>query len=73
MEIIAILFMVLMLFGAKALPQIASGLGRGIRQVKDAAEEIKQDIRDSANEVHKEIEESRKTLTEENPKSSEDA
>lgn len=56
MELLVIMFMVLMFFGAESIPKIARGLGRGIRQVKDAANEIQQDIRDSANEVHKEVE-----------------
>ena len=38
-----------MLFGADKIPEIARGLGKGIRQVKDATNDIKKEITDSAN------------------------
>lgn len=37
-----------MLFGADKIPEIARGLGKGMRQVKDATNEIKREINDSA-------------------------
>ncbi len=43
-EIIAILLVVLLLFGAKRIPEIARGLGKGIREFKDATNEIKQEL-----------------------------
>jgi sec-independent protein translocase protein TatA len=33
-----------MFFGANRLPEIARGLGKGIRQVRNATDEIKQEI-----------------------------
>jgi sec-independent protein translocase protein TatA len=48
-EVLLILFVVLLLFGAKKIPELARGLGRGIREFKDATNEIK-------NEVNKGIE-----------------
>ncbi|MFD0993868.1 Sec-independent protein translocase subunit TatA/TatB [Tenacibaculum geojense] len=47
-EIFIILLIVVMLFGADKIPEIARGLGKGIRQVKDATNEIKREINDSA-------------------------
>jgi sec-independent protein translocase protein TatA len=47
-EIIFILFMVLMLFGADKVPEIAKGLGKGMRQLKDATNDIKSEITKSA-------------------------
>lgn len=47
-EIFVILLIVVMLFGADKIPEIARGLGKGIRQVKDATSEIKQEISESA-------------------------
>lgn len=47
-EIAFILFIVLMVFGADKLPDIARGLGKGIRQVKDATNDIKSEITKSA-------------------------
>ncbi len=49
-EIIFILLAILLLFGADKLPEIARTVGKGIKQFKDAAEDIK-------NEVKKETEE----------------
>ena len=43
-EILVILFIVLLLFGAKKIPELAKGLGRGIREFKDATKEIKKNI-----------------------------
>lgn len=47
-EIFIILIIVVMLFGADKIPEIARGLGKGIRQVKDATNEIKKEINESA-------------------------
>jgi sec-independent protein translocase protein TatA len=47
-EIMIILLIVVMVFGADKIPEIARGLGKGIRQVKDATNEIKRDINESA-------------------------
>lgn len=47
-EILFILFVVVMVFGADKIPDIARGLGKGMRQLKDATEDIKQEIQKSA-------------------------
>jgi sec-independent protein translocase protein TatA len=43
-EIGFILFIVLLVFGADKVPEIARGLGKAIRQVKDATNDIKSEI-----------------------------
>ena len=43
-EIVLILFVVLLLFGGKGIPAIAKTLGRGIREFKDATNDIQKDI-----------------------------
>lgn len=48
-EIVFILFMVVMLFGTDKLPEIARGLGKGMRQLRDATNDIKREINASAN------------------------
>ncbi len=48
-EIFVILLIVIMFFGADKLPEIARGLGKGMRQVKDATNDIKREINESAN------------------------
>jgi sec-independent protein translocase protein TatA len=68
-EFIIIILIVLMVFGADSIPNIARSLGRGIRQVKDATQEIQRDIAKSANsqsnplkELKDSAEDVRKTL-----------
>ena len=36
-ELIIVLFIVILLFGAKKLPELAKGLGKGIREFKSAS------------------------------------
>ena len=47
-EIAFILVFVLLIFGADKIPEIARGLGKGLRQVKDATNDIKSEISKSA-------------------------
>ncbi|HSI91739.1 MAG TPA: twin-arginine translocase TatA/TatE family subunit, partial [Adhaeribacter sp.] len=43
-ELILIFLVVIMLFGAKKIPELARGMGRGIREFKDATKEIKTEM-----------------------------
>jgi len=43
-EMLLILLIVILLFGAKKIPELARGLGRGIREFKDASKDIKSEI-----------------------------
>ncbi|HWZ21687.1 MAG TPA: twin-arginine translocase TatA/TatE family subunit [Cytophagaceae bacterium] len=43
-EIILLVLVILLFFGAKRIPELAKGLGRGIREFKDASKEIKNEI-----------------------------
>lgn len=43
-EIIVILFIVLLLFGGKRLPELARSLGKGIKEFKQASREISEEI-----------------------------
>ncbi|CAN5908643.1 hypothetical protein BH24BAC1_BH24BAC1_25750 [soil metagenome] len=49
-EVVVILLVVLLLFGAKKIPELARGLGKGIREFKDATTEIKQEIERSVDD-----------------------
>ena len=40
-EILIILFVILLLFGAKKLPELAKGLGKGVKEFKKAQNENK--------------------------------
>ncbi|MBT8260782.1 MAG: twin-arginine translocase TatA/TatE family subunit [Flavobacteriaceae bacterium] len=71
-EIAFILFIVVMIFGADKIPDIAKGLGKGMRTLKDATNDIKHEISKSAedngidtdivSDVNKEIKEVKENL-----------
>ncbi len=48
-ELLVILFIILLLFGAKKIPDLARGLGKGIREFKDASAGIKREIESEIN------------------------
>ena len=52
-EIFVIIFALLLLFGAKKIPELAKGLGRGIREFKDATKEIKDEIEEGISDKPK--------------------
>lgn len=54
-EIFVVLMFVLLFFGSKRIPEVARNLGRGIRQFKNATNDIQRDITDSVSEVKKSI------------------
>lgn len=43
-EIVAILAVVLLLFGAKKLPELAKGLGKGINEFKKASRDVQDEL-----------------------------
>jgi len=47
-ELFLIVLVIIMLFGAKRIPELARGLGRGIREFKDATKEIKSEIKEGS-------------------------
>src|ERR1051325_681166 len=47
MEVVAILAVVLVLFGAKKLPELARGLGQGIKEFKKSSREIQDELNEA--------------------------
>ena len=47
-EIVFILFVVILIFGADKIPDIAKGMGKGMRTLKNATNDIKSEIQRSA-------------------------
>ncbi len=43
-EIAIIIFVLLLMFGGKKIPELARGLGKGIREFKDATKDVKNEI-----------------------------
>ena len=52
-EWIIIAIAVLIFFGAKKIPEFAKGLGKGIREFKDAVKDVKKEVDDAGKEVPK--------------------
>ncbi|MEQ8579906.1 MAG: twin-arginine translocase TatA/TatE family subunit [Balneola sp.] len=50
-EIIIIAILVLVLFGAKRIPELAKGLGQGIKEFRKASSDIKKEIEDSSRDI----------------------
>jgi TatA/E family protein of Tat protein translocase len=48
MEVIIVFLIILLLFGAKKIPEIAQGLGRGITEFKKAARDVTDEIENAA-------------------------
>ncbi len=51
-----------MLFGSKKIPEIARGLGKGMRELKEASNIVKREIRSSANSVKEKVQRVEKDL-----------
>ena len=49
-EIFIVLLIVLLLFGGKKLPEIAKGLGKGIKEFKKASKEVTDEINKTTEE-----------------------
>ena len=51
-ELIFIFMVVLLLFGAKRLPEIGSSLGKGIREFKSSVREIESELKNPDRQIH---------------------
>ena len=47
-ELIFVFLVVLLFFGSKSIPKMARTLGRGMRQLRDASQQIQDDIKTAA-------------------------
>ena len=53
-EMVVIALVILLLFGAKKLPELAKGLGQGIREFKGAVNGVKDELKDAQDSVESE-------------------
>jgi sec-independent protein translocase protein TatA len=54
-EVMVILLFILMFFGSEKIPGIARGLGKGIREVKDAMNGVQDELKGGLREAEKEV------------------
>jgi sec-independent protein translocase protein TatA len=50
MELVLVFLVILLVFGAKRIPEIAQGIGKGITEFKKAARDVTDEIESSVNE-----------------------
>lgn len=50
-ELFVIILVTVLFFGAKKIPELAKGLGKGIREFKNATSDIQEEIRKSSSEI----------------------
>ena len=63
-EIIVIVLIILLLFGAKRIPELARGIGQGIQEFRKASDDIKKEIDKGSEDVKNASSSSRKEETE---------
>ncbi|GAB2584762.1 Sec-independent protein translocase subunit TatA/TatB [Spirosoma areae] len=52
-EMIFIFLALLLLFGAKKIPELARGLGKGIKEFKDATKDVRENIEEGLKQPEK--------------------
>jgi len=63
-ELFIIVLVVIIFFGSKKIPELMKGLGKGIREFKDATGEIQQEIRKSSKVVEDELKDTEREFRE---------
>lgn len=54
-EIFIVMVVALLLFGANKIPEIAKGLGKGMREFRKATDDIKKEFNESTQDIQKDI------------------
>lgn len=61
-EVFIVMLVILLLFGSKKIPELAKGLGKGMKEFKRATEDIKKELHDSTAEIRKSTNEIQRDL-----------
>jgi sec-independent protein translocase protein TatA len=61
-EIFLIVLVVLIFFGAKKIPELARGLGKGIREFKDATKDVRDEIENASSGVNNTVDDVKRTV-----------
>ncbi len=51
-EVILIIVAIVLLFGAKKIPELAQGIGKGMKEFKKAVKEVEEDITEIKEDVN---------------------
>ena len=63
-ELFVVFLAVLLLFGSSKIPELARGLGKGMREFKKATEDIKKEITEETKEIRKDFDDIKDKLNE---------
>jgi sec-independent protein translocase protein TatA len=61
-ELMVVLLFALLFFGSKGIPDLARTMGRTMRQVRDASNEVQREIQRGANDVQRSVSEQRRSF-----------
>ena len=67
-EWVLIILAILLLFGAKRIPELARGIGQGIQEFRKASDDIKKEIDKGKDEVNSSVKDNSETVKEESKK-----
>ncbi|MBD99258.1 MAG: twin-arginine translocase TatA/TatE family subunit [Verrucomicrobia bacterium] len=59
-ELIMVGIIAVLLFGSKKIPELARGVGKGIREFKNATSDIQEEIRKTTNEINEQADVTKK-------------
>jgi sec-independent protein translocase protein TatA len=54
-ELFLIILVIIIFFGSKKIPELARGIGKGVKEFKNATSEIQREIHSSAKNIQKDI------------------
>lgn len=54
-ELLVIMLFILIFFGSSKIPDLARGLGKGMREIKDAMQGVQSEIKQTINETEKSV------------------
>ena len=60
-EILIVFLIILVLFGAKRIPELARGLGQGMKEFRQASKDIKKELDDANQDINSGMESDEKT------------
>lgn len=63
-EIFIVLLVVLLLFGSNKLPEVAKGLGKGMREFRKATDDIKRELNDETDQIKSDFKDLNKKIKE---------
>lgn len=52
-EIILIVLVILLLFGAKKIPELAQGIGKGMKEFKKAVKDVEEEVKKTEDDIKK--------------------